>query len=196
MRIRRFGTTTAVITAAFALLAAGCGSTEQKTTAAESATGEPGRTASPSQGSGATKAASAPVPDELKFTTTTLDGKKFQGSSLAGKDAVLWFWAPWCHVCRSEAPTIAKAADKWKGKVTFVGIPGKSRTADMKQFVADTGLDGIQHAVDTDGSLWSRFGVPAQPAVALVNDDGTVKVGLGPVGATQFGDEIERLTLK
>jgi hypothetical protein len=64
----------------------------------------------------------------------------------------------------------------------------------MKQFVADTGLDGIPHAIDTDGSLWARFGVAAQPAVAFVNDDGTIKVTPGTLDAGRFADEIERLT--
>ncbi|PAZ13053.1 hypothetical protein CLM62_26490 [Streptomyces sp. SA15] len=46
----------------------------------------------------------AKVPAQSKFTTTTVDGKAFAGTSPAGKDAVLWFWAPWCAVCRGEAP--------------------------------------------------------------------------------------------
>jgi hypothetical protein len=33
------------------------------------------------------------VPDQLKFTAGTMDGGEFSGESLAGKPAVLWFWA-------------------------------------------------------------------------------------------------------
>ncbi|MEU9599841.1 redoxin domain-containing protein [Streptomyces sp. NPDC048109] len=195
MRTGHCPTSAAVVTAAaVALLAAGCGTGQNPTTQAA-----PSRTAHSSAGSIATTEGShgkkAAIPPELKFTTTTVDGETFEGTSLAGKDAVLWFWAPWCSVCRSEAPVIAKAAAKWGDTVTFVGVPGQARTADMEQFITDTGLDGFPHAIDTDGSLWSGFGVPTQPAVAFVNDDGTVKVGLGPVGAAQFDDEIERLTL-
>lgn len=107
---------------------------------------------------------------------------------------MLWFWAPWCTVCRGEAPTVAKVAEKWSDKVTFVGVRGRGETADMKQFISDTGLDGMPHAIDADGSLWAGFGVPAQPAVAFVNDDGKVKVSLGPVTSAQFDAELERLT--
>ncbi|MEU3148721.1 MULTISPECIES: redoxin domain-containing protein [unclassified Streptomyces] len=195
MRTRHLRTSAAIAAAAIALLAAGCG--DGQSTAKEAA---PPRAAESPVGSAATtdggQGKKAAVPAELKFTTTTVDGQTFEGTSLAGKDAVLWFWAPWCSVCRSEAPTIARTAAKWGDKVTFVGVPGQGRTADMKKFVADTGLEGFPHAIDTDGSLWSRFGVPAQPALAFINDDGTVKVALGPVGANQFDDELERLTQK
>ena len=53
------------------------------------------------------KAGGAAVPEELSFTAETIEGASFDGSSLAGKDAVLWFWAPWCTECRREAPFVA-----------------------------------------------------------------------------------------
>ncbi len=31
----------------------------------------------------------------LDFTATTIDGGQIEGSSLEGRDVVLWFWAPW-----------------------------------------------------------------------------------------------------
>ena len=47
---------------------------------------------------------------ETSFTGTTLEGASFDSSTLAGKPAVLWFWAPWCTVCRAEAPDVATVA--------------------------------------------------------------------------------------
>src|SRR3712207_5182699 len=51
-----------------------------------------------------------PVPEQLNFSAKTVDGQEFSGASLAGKPALLWFWAPWCPKCQAEAPTIAEAA--------------------------------------------------------------------------------------
>jgi thiol-disulfide isomerase/thioredoxin len=182
MRLLRSRTTAAASAAlALAVLTAGCG-------AKETAEGTGAKTSEVDAGG-----AAAEVPTQLKFTATTVDGKSFEGTSLAGKDAVLWFWAPWCTVCRGEAPTVAKAAEKWGDKVTFVGMPGLGHTSDMKQFVADTGLGGMRHAIDADGSLWGRFGVAAQPAVAFVNDDAKIQVSPGAVSADQFDAEVERL---
>lgn len=191
----RFLRTIAVIATASAvtLLAAACGGQQHHPadTAAAPARAKPG---SPG-GSGAVAKTAVPAA-ALRFTAKTLDGQRFDGASLAGKDAVLWFWAPWCMVCRAEAPQIAQAAAKWGKKVTFVGIPGRASTADMKQFVAGTGLDGMPQAVDTDGSLWSRFGVVAQPAAAFVNDNGAVEVVPGGMSAEALGEKAERLTLQ
>ena len=41
--------------------------------------------------------------DRLDFTATTLSGAPFNGASLQGKPAVLWFWTPWCPFCNAEA---------------------------------------------------------------------------------------------
>lgn len=44
---------------------------------------------------------------DLNFTGTTLSGGTFNGTSLQGKPAVLWFWTPWCPFCNQEAPSVA-----------------------------------------------------------------------------------------
>lgn len=41
---------------------------------------------------------------------TTLAGEPFDASTVADRPVVLWFWAPWCTVCRAEAPDIAEVA--------------------------------------------------------------------------------------
>ena len=39
--------------------------------------------------------ASAGVPENLAFTANLVGGGQLEGGDLAGKDVVLWFWAPW-----------------------------------------------------------------------------------------------------
>ena len=48
--------------------------------------------------------------DRLDFTATTLSGAPFNGASLQGKPAVLWFWTPWCPFCNAEAPSVSSVA--------------------------------------------------------------------------------------
>ena len=45
--------------------------------------------------------------DRLDFTGTSLSGAPFNGASLQGKPAVLWFWTPWCPFCNAEAPSVS-----------------------------------------------------------------------------------------
>ena len=56
---------------------------------------------------GARWPAAALADDRLNFTGTTLSGAPFDGASLQGKPAVLWFWTPWCPFCNAEAPSVS-----------------------------------------------------------------------------------------
>jgi thiol-disulfide isomerase/thioredoxin len=123
----------------------------------------------------------------LDFRGTTLDGSSFDATTLTGTPVVLWFWAPWCTICRAEAPDVAEVAAEYTGRAAFLGVPGLGEVADMREFVADTGTNGLTHVVDADGSLWQRFGVVSQPAYVFVDADGTVQA---------FGGSLDRESLR
>lgn len=118
----------------------------------------------------------AAVPEQLKFTAKTVDGKDVNGEDLAGKPVVLWFWAPWCPKCQREAPGMAAAAEEHAGKVTFLGVAALDKAPAMRQFVQKYDLQSFQHIADEEAAVWKRFGVTAQPAYAFVGADGEVDV--------------------
>lgn len=144
--------------------------------------------ASPAQSPGAADGGSAQqVPAKLQFNATTLDGGDFAGTSLLGKPAVLWFWAPWCPNCQREAPAVARTAAANPG-VTFVGVAAQDQVSAMKEFVDKYSLGGFTHLADTDAAVWAKFGVTYQPAYAFVGSDGgidTVKSGLSEPELTE-----------
>lgn len=127
--------------------------------------------------------------DGLAFTSRTLAGAEFTGQSLAGKPAVLWFWAPWCSICRSEAPTIARAAQQ-NPDVTFVGVAALDQVPAMEQFVATNQLGGFTHLADLDTSVWRHFGVTQQPAFAFVAPDGSVQVVPGALDEPELAQRL------
>ncbi|OHV51379.1 hypothetical protein BCD48_10250 [Pseudofrankia sp. BMG5.36] len=133
------------------------------------------------------------VPAQLRFDAATVDGGRLSGASLAGRPAVLWFWAPWCPICRGEAPEIARAQKKFGDKVQFVGIAGLGTVAEMRKFVADTGLGTFPHAVDDHGALWASFGVDEQPALSFITADGQVKTLQGLLSEAELNMYTERL---
>ncbi|SDG65878.1 Thiol-disulfide isomerase or thioredoxin [Lentzea fradiae] len=120
--------------------------------------------------------AGAEVAEQLNFTAKTVDGEDISGADLAGKPAVLWFWAPWCPKCQREAPGMAAAAKEHAGDVTFLGVAALDQVPAMKQFVQKYGLQSFQHVADVGSAVWKRFGVTAQPAYAFVSADGRVEV--------------------
>jgi len=134
------------------------------------------------------------VNDTLKFTALTATGDSFDGTSLAGKDSILWFWASWCPTCQAEAPGVAEAVAQLPEGVTLYGVPGNASNGDgIDEFVSNYGLGDMVQIVDGDGSLWANFGVPYQPAFALVNDDGDITIvqgGLGTQGILDAADSL------
>jgi len=139
-------------------------------------------------------ASGAEAVEELRFTAVTVDDQEFEGASLAGRDAVLWFWAPWCTVCRAEAPHVASVAAAAGNDVTFVGVAGLGEIPAMQDFVADYDVSGFTHLADMDGTIWQRFGVVEQPAYAFVDDSGAVSVLRGALGADRLAAEVALLS--
>jgi thiol-disulfide isomerase/thioredoxin len=116
----------------------------------------------------------------------TLDGVRFDPAVTQDKGVILWFWAPWCTICRAEAPDVAAVAAELAGSgspVLVLGVPGRGQVPEMEDFVADTGTQDLTHLVDAEGSLWREFGVITQPAFALLGTDGEVEVVNGALGA-------------
>ena len=119
--------------------------------------------------------------DRIQFTGTTLSGTPFNGSTLAGKPAVLWFWTPWCPFCNSEAPSVSAVAAANPG-VTFVGVAARSDVGAMENFVSKYNL-GFTNLNDSDGSIWARYNVPWQPAYVFYRPDGSSTFVNNPTSA-------------
>ena len=114
------------------------------------------------------------VPLPLTFTGTTLDGAEFDAASLAGKPAVLWFWAPWCATCASEAQSIADLHEEYAGRLGILGIGGLGTTEAMREFVSDMQVGGVPHLSDPAGKLWQRFGIAQQSWYVFVDSQGEI----------------------
>jgi thiol-disulfide isomerase/thioredoxin len=164
-----------------ALVLSGCGGTEPEPQGAAQPPAAEATTTTPADDAAAGTPAKKPkkpakpaVPEKLTFSGTTIDGKKFSGASLAGKPAMLWFWAPWCSNCQAEAPTIAEAAKN--SDVQFVGVAAQDQVPAMQDFVERFDLGSFPHLADTEAAVWKRFGVTYQPAYAFVSSKGDIEV--------------------
>ncbi|MGN9839710.1 TlpA family protein disulfide reductase [Nonomuraea sp. H19] len=136
--------------------------------------------------------ASATVPAALEFTAKTLNGDTFDGTSLAGKPVVFWFWAPWCPKCMSEAPAVKAAAGTFKD-VTFVGVAGLDTEAAMKEFVQRTGTGNIVQLSDEKGAVWTKLGVSSQSTFVFMKPDGSTEKASGPLGKDSLTGHLQKL---
>ena len=132
----------------------------------------------------------ADAPDQgggvLDFTGTTLDGTTLNVATLDGTPVALWFWAPWCTICRAEAPDVAQIAAEFEGRVRVLGVPGRGEVDAMRGFVSATGTDAMTHVADSDGTLWTRFGVVSQPSFVFVDRSGAAQSIAGSLDSEQL----------
>ncbi len=145
-------------------------------------------------GSDATASEAASSAELLDFSAELLDGGEFDAASVEGTDTVLWFWAPWCTSCRAEAPDVLATAADFDGQVELIGVAGRGEVGEMQDFVADTETGSLPHIIDAEGTIWSDFGVSAQPAFAFIDDSGEVEVFVGTLGAEGLTERMEALT--
>jgi thiol-disulfide isomerase/thioredoxin len=153
------------------------GSDQQAAAASASASAEPAQDEPAKEEPAQDEATPGPAAGErvsLAFKGKTVDGKSFDGATLAGKAAVLWFWAPWCTTCKRQSSDVRTFAQKYAGKVSFVGVAGLDKLPAMKTFVATNKLDGIPHLDDEAGVVWKQFRITQQSTYVLVSADGGV----------------------
>jgi thiol-disulfide isomerase/thioredoxin len=165
---------------------AGCGAKDAPAAAPEA-------TSTTVEASASGAAVPVKVPEQLKFTAKTVDGKDFSGESVAGKPAVFWFWTPWCPRCQGEAEDIVAAAKENEGKVTFVGVAAQDQIPAMQRFIDEYKLGTFQHIADMDLAVWKRFGVLEQPAHAFVDRDGTIEMELRQLPTNDLLDRVRLL---
>lgn len=80
---------------------------------------------------------SAPV----EFTAKTFDGETIEASKLTNKVTVLNFWYAACAPCRTEAPTLKKLSEEFKGQgVEFIGVNIRDEKAAAEAFDTTFGL--------------------------------------------------------
>jgi thiol-disulfide isomerase/thioredoxin len=188
IRRRRPPVRVAATTLFGALLLAACGSTS----ASEPAAAEPAAEATDGATSGSDSSASAAAFTQV-FASATAIGQPFDGSSLAGTDAAVWFWAPWCTICRAEAPDVNATVERYGDRITFVGVGGRGDLDEMQGFIDDTETVGLPHVADLDGAIWEAFGVYAQPAFAFIDDSGDVEVFIGGLDEDALADRLDQL---
>lgn len=83
-------------------------------------------------------------------------------------------------MCNKEAPSVEEATKRWAGQVEFVGIAWFGDDVSFEGFIDKHGLTFPQ-VNDDPGEVYARFGVAAQPALAIISPSGEVQQIFGAV---------------
>lgn len=176
-----------------ATLLVGCGQEAGPTTATPAAPSTPSTSdaSSPAPGTAPGKRATisaGEAPESLRFTATTVDGRELDGASFTGTPVLLWFWAPWCPTCRSQVPQVEALAAEHQGELAVVGVGSLDTEDAIADFAGE--VEGVTHLVDTQGTLWKKFGVTEQSSFVLLDADGDVAFETGYGGSDSLGAEV------
>lgn len=111
-------------------------------------------------------------------------------AELRGYPVVINFWASWCIPCKEEAPDLAAAAEKYAGRVAFVGIDIQDFEQDAIRFLED--VDAPYVAVHDKGSgSYRAYGLTGVPETYYVDAEGrAVAHSLGAVSLAELEEGI------
>lgn len=118
----------------------------------------------------------------------SLSGPRLRLADLAGRPALLFFWANWCGDCKAESAKLARLREKYAPRgLVFVAptrlygavegkkdAPPAEEIAHARKIFAEAypGLEGVSVPVDTETMV--RYGASATPTYVLVDRTGRV----------------------
>lgn len=143
-----------------------------------------------------------PTTKPVEFDGTTIDGARFDSTSLLGDVVVVNFWYAGCVPCRAEAPILKKlAAERAADGVSFVGVNTRDDRATAEVFEREY-EPGYPSIVDQEGDLSAQLafagvrGPNTTPTTLVLDRKGRVVArygGLvnGSVLNTLIGDAVD-----
>ena len=143
-----------------------------------------------SPGSGADAVALADLGVAPSWTLRDLEGKPVNSTDLKGKVVVVDFWATWCPPCVAEIPGYVALQEKYRDKLTIVGISMDSfEPAVIKNFAVQRKINYT--VVMGNDEVSGAFGnVQALPTTFVIDREN--KIRFKKVGAASE-EEFEKV---
>lgn len=124
------------------------------------------------------------------FELTGLDGSRVSLQDYRGLVVLLNFWATWCPPCRSEMPDLNAYQQQHRAQgFALVAINMGEDSATVRAFMAENDLH-FPVLLDTNGSVYDRYGAQALPTSFIIGRDGTL-IKAYPAG-TIAREQLER----
>jgi len=129
------------------------------------------------------------------FSLKDTNGNIFSSDKLAGKPAVINFFATWCPPCREEIPGFVEVYNKHKGKgFELIGISLDTDTREnMPGFMMNNKV-GYRILFGDLATARAYGGVSSIPTTFFVGKDGEIKnVHVGYIDKDAFDKEVMKL---
>lgn len=130
------------------------------------------------------------------FSVKDLEGRVLESSALAGKVAVVDFWATWCAPCVQELPDLAEYYKKIQGNqnVVFLSFAVTEDRETVAAFVRKRGLPYPVYLADELMGTYNLVGFPTKLIIDLRKGKGVVRYrreGFTPIKSLE--EQVERV---
>ena len=113
--------------------------------------------------------------------------------ALRGKPVVLNFFGSWCPPCVRELPALEAMAERYKGRVNFVGVTFNDSREAARNLLEKTGVS-YPAAFDAGSELAYDYGIRGMPTTIFIDADGNqVEAKRGEFSEVQLRKVIDRL---
>jgi peroxiredoxin len=153
-------------------------------------TGTEAKKAGPGTAAGLSGSRTAPP-----FSLPDTSGNIYSSAQLAGKPAVINFFATWCPPCREEIPGFVEVYNRHKGKgFELIGISlDTDSRKNMPGFLMNNKI-GYRILFGDVATARAYGGVSALPTTFFVGKDGEIKnVHVGYIDKDAFDKEVQKL---
>lgn len=131
------------------------------------------------------------------FVGTTLEGDTFSSADLAGKPAIVNFWASYCiPACVDEHPVLLDLAARHGGELQMVGVLVNDTPDGARGFLARYGQVSWPSLLNADGGISIDYGVTGPPETFFIDSQGIVVARhVGPLTSAVVARELVALGL-
>ena len=110
------------------------------------------------------------------LSVKTVNGKgEITRDSLAGKVAIVDFWATWCEPCKKSFPKLQELYTKYKGQLEIVAISEDEENQGLKDFADSHGNAKFPIVFDEGKSIAGKWHPDKMPSTFIVDKSGVVK---------------------
>ncbi len=115
-------------------------------------------------------------------------------AELRGYPAVVNFWASWCIPCKEEARAFRASAERFRGRVVFVGIDVQDLKSAARSFLRRYKVNYVSVRDGGGGKTYTSYGLTGVPETYFIDKRGRVVVhSIGRLSAADLTANIQRL---
>jgi cytochrome c biogenesis protein CcmG, thiol:disulfide interchange protein DsbE len=129
------------------------------------------------------------------FAGTTLEGDHFSSADLAGRPAIVNFWASYCiPSCVEEHPVLLDLVARHGTELQLVGVLVDDSPEAARGFLAEYGQVSWPNLLNADGRISIEYGVTGPPETFFIDERGIVLARhIGPLTAALVSEQLVAL---